>query len=173
MKLALFSIAFVALFSSTLFAAPSRQIPNFQTIEDGLVRGGRPTQKDLQWLQAQGIKTIINLENDDDAVKQEKKWADKLGLVSVSVPMDVFETPNDFQTAQLLDLMNDPKMNGPIFIHCKQGRDRTGLLVGLHRVLNRGWGAKTSYDEMLKYGFRSYFWPLDDYYRAKSGLGDN
>lgn len=175
MKTSLVSFAVVVgtLLPSFSFAASRSRIPNYQTVEEGLTRGGRPTQKDLEWLRSQGFKTIINLEDSDSAVAQEKKWADKLGFDTVNAPMDVFETPSETKTAQLLAILNDPLVNGPIYIHCKEGRDRTGLLVGLHRVLNRGWDAKTSYKEMLKYGFRSWLSALDDYYREKSGLGEN
>ena len=44
--------------------------------------------------------------------------------------------------------------HGNVYVHCSHGRDRTGLIVGLYRVLHEGWQAKDAYAEMNTEGFR-------------------
>lgn len=38
-------------------------------------------------------------------------------------------------------------------VHCTHGMDRTGLVVGMHRVLHDHWTKEAAYAEMLKYNF--------------------
>lgn len=38
-------------------------------------------------------------------------------------------------------------------VHCTHGQDRTGLVVGMHRVLHDGWSARDAYGEMLAHNF--------------------
>lgn len=38
-------------------------------------------------------------------------------------------------------------------IHCTHGQDRTGLIVGMHRVMHDGWFARDAYGEMLDHNF--------------------
>src|SRR5687768_10890283 len=62
-----------------------RSIPRFQAIGDGLYRGGQPDQKGFEFLKAQGIKTIINLREEND----EEEIVKKLGMKSIHIPVTV------------------------------------------------------------------------------------
>ncbi len=144
-------------------------IPNFQKTTDVIYRGGRPTLKGLQYLKTAGFKTIINLENNNQAVSQEFAAAKKLGLQMYSAPMSWTTKPDDKQVNAILANLQNPEMY-PIFIHCHHGMDRTGLIIGLHRVFAQKWTAKDAYSEMLKYGFHPEYKALDNYYRVKTQM---
>jgi len=144
-------------------------IPNFQKTTDSIYRGGRPTDQGLQFLKKSGFKTIINLENNSQAISKEMEAAKKLGLQMYSSPMSWQTTPDDKQVNAILAALKNSQMY-PIFIHCHYGRDRTGLIIGLYRVLVQKWPAKEAYSEMLKYGFNTQFKALDNYYRAKTNM---
>ena len=90
-----------------------------------------------------------------------------LGFNYIANPIVVKERPKDEEIDMLLTEMQNPE-NFPIFIHCKAGRDRTGMLSGLYRVFVDGWTADQAYAEMLKLGFRPQFKKLDDYFKYKT-----
>ena len=117
-------------------------------------RGGRPGNKGLQYLQTR-VKTVIDLE-DDAAFKDESSDATRLGadyrVVSNSFG-DGFgppKTPNgkddpDAIIAVIAE-MRRPE-NSPLYVHCKHGRDRTGMALAFHRVFNECWSAKDAEKE--------------------------
>jgi hypothetical protein len=55
----------------------------------------------------------------------------------------------------------------PVLIHCAHGEDRTGLLVGLHRV-RRGIWAAAAWNEMLAYGFHASLFGLVETYERET-----
>lgn len=144
-------------------------IPNFQKTTDLIYRGGRPTEQGLSYLKKAGFKTIINLENNAQVVAKESAYAKKIGISMYSTPMSHLKTPNDVQVNAILKALSDPKMQ-PIFVHCHYGKDRTGMIIGLHRVLMQGWKPQDAYKEMLKYGFHPEYTALDDYFRKRAKL---
>ncbi len=151
-------------------ASAEVEIPRFLEISTGLYRSGRPNKDALEWLKEEHkIKTIINLENDDYRVERERGWAEELGLNFYSVPMSASQYPSDRTVNEALDLMNNVDLH-PLLIHCKHGRDRTGMIVGLYRVESEGMSAEDAYEEMLDLGFRQWLFNLDNYFKDRTGL---
>lgn len=142
-------------------------IPNEQQINEHIKRGGRPEMSDIDSLKSQGYKTIINLDDDYMAIQKEKDYAEALGFNYIANPIVIKEGPKDDEIDMLLTEMQNPE-NYPIFIHCKAGRDRTGMLSGLYRVFAENWTADAAYAEMLRLGFRPQYKKLDDYYKFKT-----
>lgn len=144
-------------------------LPNYKQINTWIHRGGRPTEQGLLELQKLGIKTIINLENNEEAVAYEKDQAAKRGIKFFSYPINPFATPNTELVDQVLTHLQDPNLY-PIYLHCNHGRDRTGLLMGLFRVELQGWAAGDAYWEMVDMGFRTVLAQLDKYFKQRTGL---
>jgi protein tyrosine/serine phosphatase len=150
-------------------ASPDDPAGNFFQVSEGLYRGGRPDEAGVQRLAQMGVKTIINLENDDQAVATERGWAEPLGIKFVNAPMDGMKTPDDNQVNQVEAMLGD-KSQGPFYVHCLKGMDRTGAIIAIDRVVNEGWLPKDAYDEMNAMGFNSLLLFLKDYVRDKIGL---
>lgn len=165
------AIAFWTLtFTTTLSASAAEDLPNFHEVNASIVRSGRPTEKGLTDLRNQrGLKTIINLEDSSSNVKKEAGWAKKLGIDYLSYPTASFSRPDDAKVAEILNILND-QTRYPILIHCHHGEDRTGLMIGLHRVFTDQWTPKAAYQEMLDLGFHTILTSLDRYYKDKTGL---
>jgi tyrosine-protein phosphatase SIW14 len=144
-------------------------IPQFRKVSDGIYRGGRSDDKGFLLLWQLGIKTVVNLENDDDAIANETSALEKLGIREISLPMSGFWKPDDRTVNQALTLIANP-LNYPIFVHCQHGQDRTGVVLGLFRVFEQKWTPKAAYDEMLDIGFHPALIFLDNYYREKTGM---
>jgi len=156
-------------------AAP---IKNFHTVRPGAVyRGAAPGDKGLGYLKQLGIRTIVDLrigdyiEESPDDILHEKSQAAKLGMAWIHQEMSAFEFPSDAKMNAILDLLADSSKY-PIFIHCTHGEDRTGLAIGLERVLQEGWQPQAAHDEMIKYGFHTFFEGLNHYFEERTGWED-
>jgi protein tyrosine/serine phosphatase len=142
---------------------------NFAQVSQGIYRGGRPDQPGIDALVKLGVKTIVDLENDDAAVAAERGWAEQAGIQFISRPMNGLETPNDQQVDDILSKINADQ---PVFVHCMQGHDRTGLIVALYRVFYEGWTPKDAHDEMMARGFNSVLVAMNHYFEEKTGWDD-
>ncbi len=111
----------------------TRGLPNFGSVTGALFRGGQPTQAGLKALQAMGIKTIVNFRDEPAEAAAEKTQVESLGIRYVGIPWKGRHGPTNAQVIQFLDLL---RANGQakIFVHCKRGSDRTGLMVAAYRV---------------------------------------
>jgi len=69
--------------------------------------------------------------------------------------------------AEFLKIANDAA-NQPIYVHCKGGRHRTGLVTAVYRMTHDGWNFDKAFAEMMKYDFGYGFGhgPLKDYVHA-------
>jgi protein tyrosine/serine phosphatase len=151
------------LFAVPTFASTVQDLPNFVQVKPQIFRGGRPTSDGLRELQRRGVKTIVDIENDGYAIAREKTWATELGIKFISSPMDWRVAPSDQQIESLLQVLKD-KREFPVYLHCKHGEDRTGLVFGLYRVVVDGWSVEDAYDEMLKLHFHPEYKALDQYF---------
>lgn len=164
------SILFISL---SALGAQAAELPGkFLPVSPGIYRGAQPTAENLAELKSSfGVRTILNLNNDRAAVAEEAAAAKRLGLNFLSHPMSGFWAPSDEQVDGILAILAD-KENYPIFVHCRHGEDRTGLIVGLHRVFHEGWTPAKAYDEMLTNGFHRILFPLDQYFEDRTGYED-
>lgn len=159
------------LLSGAVFAGDlpaDNPIENFQLVEDGLYRGASPGPEGVAYLKKMGVKTIINLEARSKVIKIEKAEAAKAGIEFHSFPITLFTLPGTKKTDLILDLMRDPARR-PLFVHCRAGRDRTGLFVGLHRVETQRWQPAHAWQEMLDMGFRKIYFPLIWIFEKRTG----
>ncbi len=152
-------------------ASPTDPAGNFAEVTPSLYRGGRPDEPGVQELAKMGVKTIIDLEDDDQAVAAEQGWAQQSGLWFIHEPMNGLETPRDAEVDDILAKINDPSLQ-PVFVHCMQGRDRTGLIVALDRVVAMGWAPKDAHDEMMAHGFNSLLLAMNHYFEEKTHWDD-
>jgi tyrosine-protein phosphatase SIW14 len=134
-------------------------VPNFQEVGPGVYRGGQPTSEGWVYLQKKGIKTVIKLNlapegSDDEAVA--------LGMVVVDAsgpPSDVtnvFDAPKPERIRLAVQTLENESLR-PIYVHCLHGQDRTGLVVGLYRVLHDHKTKSDAFKEMRKNGFHWEF----------------
>jgi len=122
-------------------------IPNFQRVDDYVYRGAQPSNSGFIDLAALGIKTVVDLRQiGEHSQANEQKLVTDLGMRYVSIPMKGMSTPKDGQVAAVLALFNDTA-GGPVFVHCKRGADRTGMVVAVYRISHDGWENKRALDE--------------------------
>lgn len=138
-------------------------LPNFQQVSDTLYRGGQPTRKGCERLSAMGIKTILNVRGGENT---DLEFLNGVPIACKVRPMSPWKIIDD-DVVWFLKLASDPA-NGPIFLHCHRGSDRTGCLVAMYRVVVQGWERDKAIAEMTAdgNGFHSMFQDLIDYVRT-------
>ena len=133
-------------------ASQNQNLPNFRKVNDHIYRGAQPTSDGFRDLAQLGIKTVIDLrEIGEHSQADEQKIVTGLGMHYISIPMKGMSTPKDDQVAAVLALMRDTT-DGPVFVHCKRGADRTGMVVAVYRIAQDGWESKKALSEAKAYG---------------------
>jgi len=140
---------------------PFTEIPNFYRVDERLYRGGQPKPEGYKKLQALGIKTVISLRGENENTGNEKETLTTLGINFYNLPMSVYSRPKDEQVLLFLETVLN-KNNQPVFLHCESGRDRTGAIVAMYKVVVSGSTIKQAYKEAKNMGF----WP----YRGEAEL---
>lgn len=89
-----------------------------------------------------GIKTVIDLGANEPGTPEEafaQRTADSLKLTRYSFDLEGDGRGNPNFYVQAMRLMNDPSRQ-PVLVHCSAGAQRTGCLVGFHRMIHQGVG---------------------------------
>lgn len=146
------SLALVACALLCVAAEPAApHVPNFDRVNSRLFRGGAPALVGLQELAAMGVKLDLDLRESGDATKFEKEQAEKLGMRYVNIPFSAFSAPAPSQIERVLSiLLRDD--SGPVFVHCRRGKDRTGTVIACYRIQHDGWDNQRALSEAKQHG---------------------
>lgn len=132
----------IMIFGSTAFAGGSSTqiegVGNFYQVNKEVYRGAQPSKEGFQNLAKLGVKTIIDLREADSNATAEKKMVEAAGMHFINVPMRGMTTPSDADVQKVLSIFND-STQGPVFVHCRRGADRTGTVVACYRISHDGW----------------------------------
>jgi protein tyrosine/serine phosphatase len=142
-------------------AATGVPVDRLHKVDDRLYRGAQPDLEGFRHLRDLGIRTVVNLREEKDAVKTgEQKIVESLGMRYVSLPVkdgNFFtwfrRIPEDSVKQFLAIVQTEP---APLFVHCRRGTDRTGAMVAFYRMATSGWDARRATDEADDVGMR--FW---------------
>ncbi len=150
-------------------------IANFHAVVPGKIyRGTRPDGDGLNWqgldaLAANGIRLNLSLQGGDRLsataplfetgesqydLDDERAITSLVGMSFVNLPLNALFPVTGEEDASIdraLELIDDPS-NQPVFFHCRHGKDRTGLVAALYRVLYQGCSPQKAREEWLKYG---------------------
>ena len=148
------------------------KIIKLKQVSDSLWRGGQPDREGMFELADLGISTIISLRWHTETIQFEKDLADELGLNYIGIPLSYVVLPTRSEIDRFLEATTNAA-HGKVFVHCKHGVDRTGMMVAIWRMHQQGWSADRAYAEMEHMGFhriRMYHFKLAVYdfeYRLK------
>mgnify|MGYP001617255545 CR=1 FL=1 len=135
---------------------PFYDIPNLRQVNPQLYRGGEPKKLGWDKLKSLGIKSIVNLEEKRPGDSNEKRTAESLGIKVYCLPLSLYSVPSEEQVLMFLGIVLTPD-NQPVFIHCNNGRDRTGVMIAMYRVVVNGWTIKDAYGEATSLGYWPYY----------------
>ena len=128
-------------------------LSNTHAVSLDLYRGAQPTADGFKTLEAMGVKSIINLRN----LHSDRDAMEGTGMKYFRLHVDTL-LPEDDEVESFVQILAKAD-NLPVFVHCRHGSDRTGLMVAVYRVVFQGWSKEQAIQEMRDggYGFHDDF----------------
>lgn len=159
LHLSLMSLVFLSGGCGATVGRDTGGVPNLATVDPApraIYRGGQPSKAGFATLKEMGVKTIIDLR--DDNVSWEKEVVTKHGMRYVHIPSNAART-NNSTIARFLAAV--ARAQRPIYVHCKRGRDRTGLEIACYRLVNQQdqWTREAVIDDLRRHGQQRFFFP--------------
>ncbi|HKV27082.1 MAG TPA: tyrosine-protein phosphatase [Candidatus Acidoferrales bacterium] len=125
-----------------------KDLPDFAQITPSLYRGAQASREGFRKLAAMGVQIVIDLRGDR---KSEREFVNTLGMTYIPMGWEC-SFPKDKTFAKFLAVILD-NPGKKIFIHCRVGDDRTGMMIAAFRMAVQGWSAEHAEKEMERFGF--------------------
>lgn len=122
-------------------------VGNFGEVTPMLYRGGQPTREGFERLSEMGIKIVIDVGRS----KRDERQIEQLRMRYVSIPWHC-PFPKDEIFQRFLKLVRE-NPDKKIFVHCRLGDDRTGMMIAAYRMAVQGWTAEQAMQEMHFFGY--------------------
>ncbi len=151
-------------------------IRNFHQVNSHIYRGGQPAGEAWRGLAGLGVKTVIDLRRESEgghSLAAEARAVKAAGMRYVSVPMNGVVAPDDADIAKILGILNSGE---PVFVHCKEGKDRTGTVIACYRIAHDRWKNDKALREAKSYGMHWVEFGMKSYiqdFRAPVQLADS
>lgn len=143
----------------------------FFKVTDGLYRGGEPTPEEVSSVLKDvfEINKIISL--DQDAGDSIDDICKDLNIEHITIALGSGDGPNVDQLVSIIPTLLE---GGPTYIHCKHGKDRTGMAIAMFRLSN-GWSLEKALKEAKSIGMGTDLDPetAESYYTAVKEFSNN
>src|SRR5579883_2579096 len=150
----------IVLLAALWTSAPG--VPNFHKVNDNLYRGGQPSREGFQSLAKLGVKTVVDLRIPDGQSNAEKKLVESLGMRYIHIPLHGGETPTQSDIDRAFAVLLD-QAQWPVFVHCREGKDRTGMIIACYRISHDGWTNIRALAEAKSYAIREIRPAMESY----------
>lgn len=141
-------------------------VANFGRLTPHFYRGAQPRVDAYPSLLRYGIDTVVRLSTGEEFIEGERGHVEGLGMRFVSLPWRAADTPTTGQVAAFLDLFREEPAR-TIFVHCREGVDRTGVMVAIYRIAVDHFTTEQAIAEMKAFHYRYLFHPhLETYVEA-------
>lgn len=124
-------------------------VSNFAKVTPYLYRGGQPKPQGYANLKKIGVDIVVDLRLSKKG--SEKRDVTEAGMSYVSIPWHCL-FPKDKDFAKFLLLLRENR-NKKVFVHCRYGDDRTGMMIAAYRMAVQNWTPDEARKEMDKFGF--------------------
>lgn len=145
--------------------ALTTDVVNACVVSPGVLwRGGKPDEQGASALLSKGVGTVVNLE-----MLHSDKGSFQQATVASPRQVDYFEVPEwepnvivapgwvDDSVAEFIAIVRTQPR--PVYVHCRSGQNRTGVMVAAYRIIEEGLSVETAIDEMGRY---NGFWFKQD-----------
>jgi protein tyrosine phosphatase (PTP) superfamily phosphohydrolase (DUF442 family) len=133
-------------------------IDNFGQVDAHLYRGAQPEPAAYAELRKLGIDTVVRLNPEGQNMAAEKTQVESLGMNFVTFPWSGLGQPTHEQVVSFLSLLRD-NPDSKIFVHCRLGADRTGVMVALYRLTFDRWNTAQALAEMYAFHYHHLWLP--------------
>lgn len=121
-------------------------------VDEHVYRGRQPNREEFAELAHMGIKTVLDLRGGAIHGPWERKLVEASGMRYISIGLSGVFAPTDQQIARILAVLEDSKQ-APVFVHCKRGADRSGLVIACYRISHDHWTNTQALLEARQQGF--------------------
>jgi len=131
----------VCLFVLGAWPALASDVPgirNFDKVDANVYRGAQPAAEGFQYLAGIGVKMVIDLREAGTRANREKQIVMKAGMAYRNVPMTGRTPPTEAELRTILPLLESAP-DGPVFVHCNRGADRTGSVIAAYHIEHDHW----------------------------------
>ncbi len=125
----------------------------FALVQEGIYRGAHPSLRNLRYLTRLELRMVVSLLPEEDrAARDLSEFCVASGINHVTHTLAKYDdgfahTPQ--LVARVLEQLLDAA-NHPVFIHCMDGRQNTGIVIMCLRKL-QNWGLPAILDEFARY----------------------
>lgn len=126
--------------SERLYNLPG--LSNVGRVAPGVLRGAEVGKGGYATLKAMGVKTTAN----------EQKEVEAAGMRAIAIPIEMSREGLKEKVDRVVALMAAPA-NQPVYVHCRHGQDRTGIVIAAFRMKQQGWSLADAEAEMQTFGF--------------------
>jgi tyrosine-protein phosphatase SIW14 len=137
-------------------------LPNFHKVDDELYRGGQPSRDGFNNLAKLGIKTVVDLRIPGGQSDHEKQVVESLGMRYIHLPLHGGDMPTQADVGRAFSILLDSSQC-PVFVHCREGKDRTGMIIACYRISHDGWTNIRALAEAKSYAFREIKPAMENY----------
>jgi len=131
------------------------ELRQFYRIDDHIYRGRQPKRADFAELAHMGFKTVLDLRGGPIHKPRERKAVEAAGMQYISMRLSGIFPPKNHQIAEILSVMEDPA-RWPIFMHCRRGDDRLGLVIACYRIAHDHWTNEEAFQEACHDGLSRF-----------------
>lgn len=143
----------VLLLAGSIYAQQTK--PVLYRVDDDVYRGRQPTREDIAILAKSGIRTVLDLRGVLDHKGWEQQAVEAAGMRYIRIGMSGFLAPTDHKIDKILALLDNPTL-GPIFLHCRRGADRSGVVIACYRITHDHWTSAQAMEEARQQGFSRF-----------------
>jgi protein tyrosine phosphatase (PTP) superfamily phosphohydrolase (DUF442 family) len=124
-------------------------IGDFGEVTPRLFRGAQPNRAGFKELAKMGVGIVVDTRGNRS--KSEGREVRRLGMRYVAIPWHC-PFPHDETFAKFLRLLRE-NPDRKVFVHCRLGDDRTGMMIAAYRMADEDWTADEAMREMRAFGF--------------------
>lgn len=151
----LLALPFALAFLTSADTKESLPPGNFHMLEEGvLYRSAQPNSQNMRYLDALGMKTILNLRYRINDRRETKNT----GLQVIHLKLKAQSITFEDMVNGLIAIRDAEK---PVLIHCLHGSDRTGCLAACYRMVFQNWDKDKAIAEFREeqYGYNYRWFP--------------
>jgi len=120
-------------------------------LDDHVYWGKQPEEGQFSELADRGTRTVLDLRGGSLHKPRERKQAETAGMHYISIRLSGIWAPKNNQIAEILAVLENPVLQ-PVFVHCRRGDDRVGLVIACYRMVHDHWTNEQALAEAKHYG---------------------
>jgi hypothetical protein len=139
-----------------LITAPG--LSNSAHVSGNIYRGSTPKTEGFPELKKLGIDVVIFFDDPQRIIDKEKEQVEANGMTFISIPWNAAHDPPRLCVVSFFAALRDNE-GKKVFVNDLRGAERTGLMIGLYRIVHDHWTAEQAVAEMNDFHYLRHLMP--------------